>query len=73
MKLLYAIPSEKQKIFHKIIGKKAEDKRIISKIYFFNSLLYNFIKKVVLNNINSSTTPSFLISVRDEKKQSEIK
>ena len=49
------------------------DKKAILEIYFFNSPLYNFIKKVVTNNINSNTIPSFLISVSDEKKQKAIK
>ena len=67
------IPLEYQKNFQRIIGKNEKDKKNNLEIFFPNSPLYIFIKKVVTNNINSNAIPSFLISVRDTKKQNVIR
>ena len=45
------------------------ERRINLEIYFLNCPLYNFIKKVEVNNMNNNAIPSFLISVSVTKKQ----
>ena len=67
------MPSKLQKNFQRIIGKNEIDKKNNLETSFPNSLLYNLIKKAVTNNINSNAIPSFLISVRDTKKQNAIR
>ena len=45
------------------------ERKINLEISFPNSPLYNFIKKVAVNNMNNIAIPSFLISVSVTKKQ----